>query len=97
MLNQSILVGRITGIKKEEQNRTILSLAVQRPYKDENGIYEIDLIPCILSNTISNTIEEYCKIGNIVGVKGSLCISENNLNLLVNKLTTLSTKKEKGD
>ena len=37
---------------------------------DEDGEYETDFIDCILWNGIASNIAEYCKKGDIVGVKG---------------------------
>ena len=93
MLNTSMLVGKINEIINEGQGKTLLSLVVQRPYKNENGTYDVDLIPCILSGTISNSIEKYCKIGDVVGVRGSLRVIGTNLNLSVDKVTFLSIRK----
>ena len=58
MLNTSMLVGKINEIINEGQGKTLLSLAVQRPCKNKNGTYDVDLIPCALSGTISNSIEK---------------------------------------
>ena len=93
MLNTSMLVGRINEIINEGQGKTRLSLAVQRPYKNENSTYDVDLIPCTLSGTISNSIEKYCKIGDVVGVRGNLRVNGSNLNLSVDKVTFLSIRK----
>ena len=92
MLNTSMLVRKINEIINEGQGKTLLSLAVQRPCKNKNGTYDVDLIPCTLSGTISNSIEKYCKIGDVVGVRGSLRVIGTNLNLSVDKVTFLSTK-----
>ena len=93
MLNTSMLVGRINEIINEGQGKTLLSLAVQRPCKNKNGTYDVDLIPCALSGTISNSIKKYCKIGDVVGVRGSLRVIGTNLNLSVDKVTFLSIRK----
>ena len=55
--------------EKEVANVT---LAVQRAYKNEEGIYEADFIDCTLWNAIAKNTVEYCKKGDIVGVKGRL-------------------------
>jgi len=68
MLNQIILVGRIS----QEITDNTLTLAVQRSYKNAEGIYETDFIPVELFNTIATTTKEYCKKGDIVGIKGRL-------------------------
>ncbi len=69
MLNQTVLVGRIVSdpqINETENERkfTLIKLAVPRSYKNENGEYETDFIPCVLWNTIAVSTCEYCKKGD---------------------------------
>lgn len=77
MLNQVILVGRLTKdpeVVKTESGKKIstVTLAVQRSFKNSNGIYETDFINCILWEAIASNTSEYCHKGDIVGVKGRL-------------------------
>ena len=37
-----------------------------------NGEYETDFINCVLWDSIAKSTVEYCKKGNIVGVKGRI-------------------------
>ena len=77
MLNQSILVGRIAKdaeITELEDGRKVteLTLAVNRSYKNAEGIYETDFINCVLWNGIAENVIQYCKKGDLVGVKGRI-------------------------
>lgn len=76
MLNQIVIVGRLTSDPKikEVENKKVsyITLAVPRSYKNEEGIYDTDFIDCILWNMIAENTAEYCKKGDIVGVKGRL-------------------------
>lgn len=75
MLNQSILVGRVCDdVKLVEEDRTFtkLTLAVPRSYKNENGEYDTDFIDCILYGALAENVVEYCKKGDLVGVKGRM-------------------------
>ena len=47
-------------------------IATPRSYKNENGEYDTDFIPFILTGGIASNTLEYCKIGDIVGIKGSI-------------------------
>ena len=100
MLNQVVLVGRLTSdpeINEVENGRkvTTITLAVSRSYKNLNGEYETDFIKCYLWNAIAETTAEYCKKGYLVGVKGRLqCLSGNELQLVAEKVTFLSSRKE---
>lgn len=77
MLNQVVLVGRLTEdpqITTTENGKKLstIILAVQRSYKNSEGLYETDFIKCILWNAIAANTTEYCHRGDIVGVKGRI-------------------------
>lgn len=93
MLNQVVLVGRLTETPIVEPNRTsnIIHLCIPRPYKNSEGIYENDFIDCILSGGILNNASEYCKKGDIVGVKGRLESRDDKIVVMCEKLTFLSS------
>lgn len=103
MLNQVVLVGRITNdIKIEElenTSETMLTLAIPRSLKNANGEYETDFIDCVLTGIIAKNTAEYCKKGDIVGVKGRLecnrAINQNKLIVVAEKVTFLSSKGDK--
>lgn len=100
MLNQVILVGRIAkDIEKyENDKKAIVTIAVQRNYKNENGEYETDIIDCILLNDIAKNVPEYCNKGDIVGIKGRLQkIKDEQLTIVAEKVTFLATDKKSED
>ena len=77
MLNQTVLVGRLTKdheVKETENGKKVLELtiAVPRSYKNANGEYDTDFIQCVLWNGIAENTAEYCKKGDLVGIKGRL-------------------------
>ena len=77
MLNQTVLVGRITKdpeVKELESGKSVtnLTLAIPRSYKNENGEYDTDFVDCTLWNSIAQNVCEYCHKGDIVGVKGRI-------------------------
>ena len=98
MLNQIVMVGRIVESLelKEVEGKKVCNtkLAVQRSYKNEEGIYEVDFIPVTLTGGIAENISEYCKKGDLVGVKGSLTIVDEKLEIKIDKVTCLSSQKE---
>lgn len=89
-MNYLVLVGRI---KEINEDRVII--LVTRNYKNENGDYETDIIPCYFKGTISKNANEYCKIGDTIGVKGRIESLNNEVMIMVNNLTFLSSKKQK--
>lgn len=77
MLNQVVLVGRLTSdpeivTTENGKKKTAITLAVQRSFKNMEGLYETDFIRCILWNGVASNTHEYCHSGDIVGVKGRL-------------------------
>lgn len=107
MLNQVVLVGRIVvdpEITKTENNKkmTILTVAVPRAYKNMEGAYDTDFIKCVLWAGIAETTCEYCKKGDIVGVKGRIQskvreledkTKKYSIDIIAEKVTFLSNKK----
>lgn len=75
-MNQVIVVGRACSeIKIEdvgETKKAYLSLAINRPYKNSEGVYETDFIRCVLWGKVANNANEYVRKGDVVGVKGCL-------------------------
>lgn len=109
MLNQIVLVGRLTKdpeIKKLESGKCVseITIAVPRSFKNEEGIYETDFISCNLWNETAQHASEYCRKGDIIGVKGRLQMDKyedkegNNKSVLkvqAEKVTYLSSVKDK--
>lgn len=98
MLNQTLMVGRIvdTPVLVEEDGKkfTILKLSVPRSFKNEEGEYENDVIPVKLLNSIAETTIEYTKQGDLIGVKGRLEMTDSGLQVIADKVTFLSSKKD---
>ena len=108
MLNNVILVGRLTAdpeiIEIEDKKKvTSVILAVNRNFKNAEGLYDTDFIRCILWNSVASTTTEYCHIGDVIGVKGRLQTSkyedENKkihyiTDVIAERVTFLSTNKK---
>ena len=77
MLNQIVIAGRLTSdpeTKELESGKKVstITVAVPRAYKNADGVYETDFIRCTLWNGIAENVAEYCRKGDIVGIKGRL-------------------------
>ena len=99
MLNQIVLVGRLVSnpqINETENGKKVcnITLAVPRSFKNINGEYETDFIPCLLWEPIATHTVEYCLKGDLIGVKGRIQTREDKIELIAEKVTFLSTKKE---
>lgn len=97
MINQVMLVGRITiieEIENEEKKKVYITIAVNRPFKNIDGIYDTDFIKCVLWNNIATNVSEYCEKGDLIGIRGRLRqgVENSNLELIAQQVTFLSTK-----
>jgi len=106
MLNQVVVVGRLVSdpeISTTENNRkrTYITVAIPRSYKNMEGNYDTDFIKCVLWNGIAENTCEYCKKGDIVGIKGRLQSSSYEkdgeikyvMDVIAERVTFLSSKK----
>lgn len=77
MLNQAFLVGRIVQepvLKKTDSGKNVanITLAVPRSYKNNDGEYDTDFVSCVLWQGIAENTVEYCKKGDLVGIRGRI-------------------------
>ena len=106
MLNQVILVWRLTHdivLEKckdkdkfqEGKNYAVISLAIPRSFKNADGVYDIEFIDCYALENVAEKTCEYCKKGDIVGVKGKAerADSTSETRLIAEKISFLSSKK----
>lgn len=108
MLNQVLLVGRLVAdpeVKKLESGKEVsnITIAVNRSYKNAEGVYESDFVDCRLWDGIATNTAEYCHKGDVIGVKGRLqtdVIEQEDgtkkkyTNVIAEKVTFLSTRSE---
>lgn len=85
MNNLVYVIGRLTRnveIEKTEDGRkySTINIAVPRSYKNEDGIYETDFVDIKLYKGIAESTAEYCKIGDLVGIKGRVETSKEEIN-----------------
>ena len=107
MLNQIVLVGRLVKMPEvftteSGKRMTYLTLAIPRTFKNSAGEYDTDFIDCVLWNTVAETTSEYCKQGDLIGIKGrvqSRMVEDEDGNnykkieIIAEKVTFLSSKK----
>lgn len=105
MLNQFVMVGRLVRdpeLHETEKGKkvTTITIAVPRSYKNSNGEYETDFINCVLWAGVAQNTTEYCKKGDLVGIKGrvqSRIVDDEDkknylMELVAEKITFLSSK-----
>ena len=107
MLNQTVIVGRLVSdpeVYETESGRKIshITVAVPRSFKNMNGEYETDFISCVLWKGIAENTAEYCKKGDLIGIKGRIQTRDIEteedrkkvVEVVAEKITFLSSKKQ---
>lgn len=111
MLNQVVLVGRLVRkpeLRESENGKRMsyITLAVPRSFKNMNGEYDTDFIDCTLWTGVAENTSEYCKTGDILGVRGriqSRIIEKDDgtkykkMEIIAEKVSFLSSTKDKKD
>jgi single-strand DNA-binding protein len=100
MLNQVIIVGRLRKvIDLGENNGAIITIENSRPFKNADGIYESDFIDVRIFDGIKNSLIEYAKENDLIGVRGRVQVKEVDGNKIieieVDKITFLSNNVKK--
>ena len=107
MLNQTVIVGRLVRdpelYETENGNKvTNITLAVPRSYKNVNGEYDTDFVPCVLWKGVAENTVEYCHKGDLLGVNGHVQtrdieieedVKRKLVEIVAEKVTFLSSKK----
>lgn len=106
MLNQVVMVGRIANdpeLTDIENGQKLMRLiiAVPRSYKNTEGEYDTDFVPIVLWRGIAANTAEYCKKGDLIGVKGHVKTGayekddekKYTIEIVAEKITFLSSKK----
>jgi len=75
MLNQTVIVGRLVEdpkIQETESGKKVsnITVAVPRSYKNSKGEYDTDFVDCVLWSGVAENTAEYCKKGDLLGIKG---------------------------
>lgn len=98
MSNYVLLIGRITSTPEvqdsiDDKKYCIITIAINRSYKNSEGVYETDYIPVRLEGSIATNTADYCKQGDLVGVRGSLKKTiDGRLQVYADKITFLASK-----
>ena len=107
MLNQIVIVGRLVRdpeLRETDGGKKVtnITLAVPRSYKNSTGEYETDFIKCVLWRGVAERTTEYCKKGDLIGVRGRIQTRDIEqedetlktvMELVAERVTFLSSKK----
>jgi single-strand DNA-binding protein len=77
MINQVTLVGRLTKdpdlrITPEGTAVCNLTLAVNRPFKNQHGEYETDFVHCTIWRKTAENTANFCRKGSVIGITGKI-------------------------
>lgn len=76
-MNNYMCVGRLVSdpeVKELENSKKVtnITIAIPRSYKNADGEYETDFVDCTIWNNMAESTSEYCKKGDMIGIKGRL-------------------------
>lgn len=102
MHNVVYLIGRLVEVPTIIENKGVANLAVQRSFKNEEGIYETDIFKLELFSGSAEKVIEYCHKGDLLGIKGYLKNYNKEINgnkyqftkIIVEKVSFLASKRE---
>lgn len=98
MLNQAILVGRVGSFEELNEKTALMDLVITRSYKNEKTKeYDIDTVKVEINGNLKINTMEYVVKGDVVGIKGRLENQDNEIIVIAEKVTFLSSKKEQGE
>ena len=75
MINNYVGVGRIVAdpeMRELDNGKKVcnVTIAVPRSYKNADGEYDVDFVDCVLWSSVAESTSEYCKKGDMIGIKG---------------------------
>lgn len=108
-MNTVVLVGRLAQdpeIRTGESgiDTVKITVAVNRTFKNQDGIYETDFIDVYLWDVIAKNVTEFCKKGDTIGARGRLQVTSydkedgthvRKLEVIGERITFLSSSKAK--
>lgn len=102
MLNQVIIIGRLRKVIDLGVDKgALITIESPRPFKNADGIYESDFIDVRVFDGVKNSMIEYIKENDLIGIRGRVQVREVDGNKIIeivsDKITFTSSdvKKEK--
>lgn len=101
MLNQVIIIGRLRKVIDLGENKgALITIENSRPFKNADGIYESDFIDTIVFDGVKNSLIEYVKENDLIGIRGRIQTREIEgkkvIEIVSDKITFLSSDVKKG-
>lgn len=102
-MNNLILVGRLVKkpelIEENEHKCCYITLAINRDFKNEEGIYETDFTDVKVPCPMCYGVVEYCEKGDAIGIKGHIerLPKDNNMKIIAEKISFISSGGKNND
>lgn len=109
MINKIVLVGRLAEkvqIRELEEGKKVgvMKLSVPREYKNSDGVYETDLLECVVYGKMAENLNEFCQVGDLIGLKGRVSNisndekkSANSFEIVAEKVSFLQSRNKSKD
>ena len=100
-MNNFVIVGRLVKEVEIKEGRNgkycRVQLAITRPFKNSEGIYETDFITCTLRGQVANSTHDYCRKGDVIGIKGRFESTSKGKTILVGDRVSFLSSEVKED
>lgn len=93
MLNQVTLVGKIEKIEEYKKGIKV-TICTPQGFKNIDGLYDNNHFEIMVFGSMKDTTKEYCKNGDLIGVKGRLQRLDTELEIIAEKISFLATRKD---
>lgn len=106
MLNQVMFIGRLTAdpeLVELEDGKLVsnVTLAVQRPFKNQDGLYETDFVNVTLWQGLAENLNQFCEKGSLIFLRGRVQIKKifiedktiNTIEIIGERISYLSSTK----
>ena len=111
MVNTFFGLGRLVAqpeVKESENGNKYMNMtvAVQRSYKNADGVYDTDFLDVVCFGPVAQTTAEYCQKGDMLGIRGrvetSLYENEDgekrkSTQIVADRITFVSSKSKEQD
>lgn len=77
MFNNVVIIGKLASaptLRETQQGIKLATIVIQveRPFRNNLGIYDSDFISCVLWRGIASQVLDCCQVGSFIGIKGRL-------------------------
>ena len=102
-MNNLVLVGRLFNqpelIEENEHKCCYITLAINRYFKNEEGIYETDFIDIKVPYPMYGSVVDYCRKGDAISVKGRIerLSKYENMRIIAERINFISSGGNKND